>query len=101
MLNFVFVQLLKFISDFKSINFLWHLKISIILLRGQNVNLLKQIAKINTYIHTYVRTYIYTLHNKIFKKFPTIVLSLLKVLYMNDESIYNISAITSSSQSQN
>ena len=69
------------------------MKISIILLKGQNANLLKQIAKINTYIHTYVRTYIYTLHNKIFKKFPTIVLSLLKVLYMNDESIYNISAI--------
>ena len=58
------------------------------MLRGQNANLLKQIAKINTYIYTYI----YTL-KKIWGGSPTIVLSLLKVVYMNDESIYNISAI--------
>ena len=93
------MSLLNLFQILNQWNFLWHLKRSIILLRGQNANLLKQIAKINTYIHTYI--YIYTLHNKILKKFPTIVLSLLKVVYMNDESIYNILAITSSSQSQN
>ena len=65
-------------------------------MRCQNANLLKQIAKMNTYIHTYIHTYIYT--KKKFEKnlggqCPTIVLSLLKAVYMNDESIYNISAI--------
>ena len=58
LLNFV-VELVKFISDLRSIKFVWPLKRLTILLRGQNANLLKQIAKINTYIHTYIHTYIY------------------------------------------
>ena len=52
---------------------------------------LKQIKQ-NEHTHTCRHTYIYTHETlKILNKFPTIVLSLLKGIYMNDES-YNISS---------
>ena len=86
LLNFV-VELVKFISDLRSIKFVWPLKRLTILLRGQNANLLKQIAKINTYIHTYIHTYIYiyiyTLKKKLKKIWgPTIVPSPTVGLYV-------------------
>ena len=82
LLNFV-VELVKFISDLRSIKFVWPLKRLTILLRGQNANLLKQIAKINTYIHTYIHIYIYTLKKKLKKIWgPTIVPSPTVGLYV-------------------